>query len=164
MAFSVLAGLLCDPAAALTNEPWTGIVTWVVDGDTLRIKPLTGGKPLSVRIRGIDAPEICQSGGNASRDALSGRVMGRTVRVSGKARDAYSRLVAEVSVDGQDVAHWMVVQGYAWSNSSGRSAGPYGAQQAQAQAARRGIFAPGPGGNAAIQPAVFRSQYKSCYK
>ena len=157
------ASLSCAPAAAVTSEPWTGVVTFVVDGDTLRIRPLTGGKPFKVRLSGIDAPEICQDGGVASRDALSTRVMGRAVRVTVKTRDAYSRLVAVVAMDGQDVAKAMVLQGQAWSNGYRRSAGPYGAQQAQAQAARRGIFAAGASGSAPVQPAEFRKLRKSCH-
>ena len=155
--------LTCTPAAAVTSEPWTGVVTFVVDGDTLRIRPLAGGKPFKVRLSGIDAPEICQPGGLASRDALSGRLMGQAVRVNVKTRDAYSRLVAGVALDGQDVAQWMVLQGQAWSAGYRQSAGPYGAQQAQAQAARRGLFAPGASGHTPVRPAEFRKSRKSCY-
>ena len=156
--------LTASPATARPSGAWTGVVTFVVDGDTLQIRPLSGGKPLKVRLSGIDAPEICQAGGAASRDALSGRVMGRAVRVSVKTRDAYSRLVAGVALDGQDMAQWMVLQGQAWSSGYRRSDGPYHAQQAQAQSARRGIFAASASGALPIQPAEFRKQRKSCYE
>lgn len=163
LAVSATVGLWFTSAAAMTSEPWTGVVTFVVDGDTLRIRPLAGGKSFKVRLSGIDAPEICQPGGLASRDALSARVKGRAVRVNVKTRDAYSRLVAGVALDGQDVAQWMVMQGQAWSNGYRRSSGPYGVQQAQAQVAQRGIFAPGASGGAPVMPAEFRRQRKSCH-
>ena len=161
---AVFAGLLGTAGAATASEPWTGVVTWVVDGDTLHVRPLSGGKPVSVRISGIDAPEICQAGGVASRNALRARVLGRAVRVTGRARDRYSRLVAGVAIDGHDVALWMVVQGQAWSNRSRRSAGPYGVQQAQAQAARRGLFASDASGSMLLEPSAFRKQHKSCHR
>ncbi|MDP3310892.1 MAG: thermonuclease family protein, partial [Polaromonas sp.] len=52
-------------------QPWQGTVTRVSDGDTLWVRPAAGGKPLKVRIDGIDAPEICQAGGRAARKALA---------------------------------------------------------------------------------------------
>lgn len=42
---------------------WLGIVTYVIDGDTLYVRPVEGGTTVNVRIDGIDAPEICQVGG-----------------------------------------------------------------------------------------------------
>jgi micrococcal nuclease len=164
LAAATVLALPFTSVSAKTSEPWTGVVTFVVDGDTLHIRPLAGGKPFKVRLSGIDAPEICQSGGLASRDALSRRVMGRAVRVDVKTRDAYSRLVASVALDGQDVAQWMVLQGQAWSYGYRRSAGPYGAQQAQAQAARRGVFSVGTGLRTPLRPDEFRKQRKSCYR
>ena len=164
LTIGLLASLLALPAAALAGEPWSGVVTWVADGDTLRVKPASGGAPVSVRIRDIDAPEICQSGGAASREALNGRVRGRAVKVSGKARDAYGRLVAGVTVDDQDVGQWMVLQGQAWATGRRPGTGLYAVQQAQAQAARRGIFGLNQGAGAPVSPAVFRKQHKSCYR
>ncbi|MDO9358012.1 MAG: thermonuclease family protein, partial [Polaromonas sp.] len=61
---------------------WQGTVTHVTDGDTLWVKPSSGGKALKIRIHGIDAPEICQTGGQASRAALAVRVRGRPVALT----------------------------------------------------------------------------------
>ena len=44
------------------------IVTYMIDGDTLYVRPVEGGKTVSVRIDGIDAPEICQIGRQQARE------------------------------------------------------------------------------------------------
>ncbi len=152
--------VVCGPALASSGPAaWTGTVTYVVDGDTVRVRPPGGGKPVSVRVYGIDAPEICQAGGEASRDALARRVLGRQVAVIGKHRDDYGRLLAQLREGGEDLGGWMVGHGQAWSHRFRRDAGPYGNEQALAQAGRRGLFA---GGGAALYPADFRKQHGPC--
>ena len=153
---------LAQPSAAAAphRDQWSGVVTYVVDGDSVRVRPLQGGKPVSIRLDGIDAPEICQSGGAASRDALKRRVLGLQVIIEGKSRDDYSRLLARVMLNGDDVGARMVKDGYAWSYRYRGSAGPYAAQQRLAESARRGVFADG--GAAAVYPAVFRKQHGAC--
>jgi micrococcal nuclease len=133
----------------------------VVDGDTLRVRPPGGGKPLSVRIEGIDAPEICQAGGTASRDALMRKVLGQRVMVHGRRHDDYGRLLAKVTLKEEDTGQWMVAQGLAWSYRYRADAGPYASQQRRAKAAGLGIFAPSQG--PAMRPAQFRRQHGSCY-
>ena len=147
-------------AAALHPDPWPGVVTYVVDGDSVRVRPLQGGKPVSVRLDGIDAPEICQSGGDTARDALKRRVLGLQVVIQGKSRDDYGRLLARIMVDGDDVGARMVKDGHAWSYRYRGSVGPYAAQQRLAESARRGIFAETSA--AAVYPAAFRKQHGAC--
>lgn len=139
---------------------WQGVVTQVVDGDSLHIRPDHGGKPVSVRLEGIDAPEICQAGGARARAVLRQRVLKQRVTVSGYARDMHARLVARVNLRDEDVGRYMVLQGQAWSYRWRRDPGPYAAEQQQAAAARRGIFA---GGVApAMNPRQFRRQHGPC--
>jgi len=147
-------------AAAPHRDRWSGVVTYVVDGDSVRVRPLQGGKPVSVRLDGIDAPEICQSGGVVARDALKRRVLGLQVVIEGKSRDDYSRLLARVMLNGDDVGARMVIDGHAWSYRYRGSTGPYAAQQRLAEAARRGIFADTSA--AAVYPAAFRKQHGAC--
>ncbi|MHB1198678.1 MAG: thermonuclease family protein [Polaromonas sp.] len=161
-----LAALLAggSPARAATpfEAAWWGVVTYVVDGDTVHVRPDDGGKPVSIRIDGIDAPEICQPGGAASRDALGQRALGQRVAVQGRQQDDYGRLLARIVLNDEDLGQWMVAQGQAWSYRYRRSAGPYATQEGGAQAARRGIFSP-MDGVAAVYPRVFRKQHGSCY-
>jgi micrococcal nuclease len=139
-------------------QPWHGTVTRVSDGDTLWVRPAAGGKPVKVRINGIDAPEICQAGGRAARKALAARVLGRRLGVFARGQDDYGRTIASLELEGEDVGGWMVSQGQAWSYGFGRDGGPYAAQQARAQAASRGLFAD----RAALAPRLFRKRHGPC--
>ena len=141
---------------------YSAVVTRVVDGDTVWIRTVHHAKPVKVRIVGIDAPEACQSGGRASSDALYRRLMGQSVTVSAttsRSRDVYGRLLAKVDLRGEDIGHWMVLNGYAWSYSYQRKPGPYTVEQSQAVAARRGLF----NDASAENPRLFRKRHGSCY-
>jgi micrococcal nuclease len=149
-------------AARPPSSAGSGVVTYVVDGDTVRVRPPGGGKPVSVRITGIDAPEICQAGGIASRDALMRRVLGQRVVVYGRRHDGYGRLLAKLTFKGEDTGLWMVAQGLAWSYRYRANAGPYAVQQRRARAAGLGIFSPSHGAPP-VYPAQFRRQHGSCH-
>ena len=151
-------------SAAPDAAVWHGKVSHVVDGDTIKVRPAEGGKPLSVRLRDIDAPEICQAGGKASREALKALVAGREVAVNGRHHDDYGRVLARITLDGRDVGEVMVVKGQAWSYRYRKNPGRYAAQQAEAEAARRGLFAPQAGGDEPVHPRDFRKQHGSCYR
>jgi micrococcal nuclease len=149
----------------------SGVVTRVVDGDTVWVKAETravsargtpDGEILKVRLLGIDAPEICQLGGLEARDVLRGHVLGQTVTLtspSSRSHDDYGRLLANLDKQGEDVGRWMVRRGQAWSYSYRRNPGPYGVEQAQAQAAGAGLFAQG----SAENPRSFRKRHGSCH-
>ncbi|MEO7400588.1 MAG: thermonuclease family protein [Polaromonas sp.] len=147
-------------AAPRPQAAWSGVVTYVVDGDTLKVRPPDGGKPLGIRLEGIDAPEICQAGGRLARDALKRRVLGQRVAVHGRVRDDYGRLLARITLDGEDQGRWMVANGQAWSYQYRGSAGPYAAEQRRAQLARAGIFsAPA---RDVVNPRAFRKRHGPC--
>jgi endonuclease YncB( thermonuclease family) len=115
----------------------------VVDGDTLA----AGGERL--RLIGIDAPEmgqLCESSGagyhcgEQARAAL-GRIIGSgalTCRANGV--DRYDRRVVRcVNADGQDIGAAMVAAG--WAMAYRQYATDYVAQEAEARAHGRGIWA-----------------------
>lgn len=116
-------------------------VTRVSDGDTLWVKPLTGGKYRKLRMDGVDAPEICQAGGKAARDALSRRVLEKVVVVREKWRDDYGRPLVSLRLGDEDVAGWLVSEGHAWSYRWRHSRGPYAELEEQARHGRKGLFA-----------------------
>ena len=145
--YGVLAGLLlCLMGLALpvlarpSMTVWTGTVTYVSDGDTLWVRPERGGAPRSVRVDGIDAPELCQTHGEAARAALVGQVLGQTVQVRVRQHDDFGRALAHVSIHKRDVAGWLVSQGHAWSYRYRGRTGPYTAQESQARAHHLGLF------------------------
>ena len=149
-------------ASTHSARVWSGVVSYVVDGDTVWVRPEEGGKPLSIRVDGIDAPEICQPGGVASRDALMRQALGQRVTVHGRLHDAYGRQLARMFLGGDDLGEWMVTQGLAWSYRYRNDSGPYARQQGQAEAARLGLFSPAQGPRP-VYPRVFRKQHGRCF-
>lgn len=145
-------------AKSKSYSEWQGVVTHVSDGDTVFVRPAAGGKPVKIRIDGLDAPEICQAYGHASRQALHDRVMGQGVSVDGRRSDNYGRVLARIRWQQVDVGEWMVRQGHAWSYRYRRDPGPYATQEAQARTAQRGLFADA----GALQPRDFRKRHGSC--
>ena len=136
---------------------YTGVVTHVTDGDTLWVRTSTHGKPRKVRFQGIDAPESCQNWGTQATAALTQRVQFKTVQLNTRARDDYGRMVATVTLDGDDVGRWMVANGHAWSYHYRRNPGPYAAEESRARAAGHGLWS-----QPAIEPREFRKQHGAC--
>ena len=150
---------VCVAHAASTGSDWQGTVSHVTDGDTLWVRPLGGGEPRNIRVQGIDAPEICQLYGETARSALTAQVLGQWVQVDVQRVDQYGRLLARVTLQGQDVGAWMVTQGHAWSYRYRRDGGPYAAQESQARSQGRGLFA----STDAERPRDFRKRHGSCH-
>ena len=147
-------------ATAATRDIHSGVVTRVVDGDTVWVNTSPSEPPLKMRIQGIDAPEICQAGGVQAQNALKNEVLGQNVTIISSAHDDYGRTVGTLYWQGQDVGRWLVANGHAWVYSFRNKQGPYSDDFAQAQAARRGIFSEA----TAEEPRLFRKRQGSCYK
>lgn len=151
------------PAAAQTlsappTQTWAGVVTYVVDGDTVYVRPLSGGIARSVRVLGVDAPEICQDGGPAARDALQARVSRRRVQVQVQGTDDYGRDLGIIYLGPEDIGQWMVQRGYAWSYRVRQNPGPYAQSEHHARVLGRGVFAlPAP-----ENPRDFRRRHGPC--
>ena len=141
------------------SETLTGLVISIPDGDTLWVQPDNDRSPRKLRLLGVDAPEICQAGGIASRDALIRLIGHRRVSVTAKYVDVYGRDLVRIQMNGQDVAAQMVRSGHAWSNRWHKSLGPYAAEEAFARQAKVGLFAqPTP-----ELPRDFRKRFGTCY-
>lgn len=91
--------------------PYNAKVVAVHDGDTITVRTT---ETVKIRLDGIDAPELKQAHGQASKQALSGLVFGKTVEVVPKNKDRYGRTVAQIKADGIDVNNEMVKSGAAW--------------------------------------------------
>lgn len=147
------------PVAALPQpRSYLATVVHVTDGDTIWVRPSWGGRPLQVRIQGIDAPESCQPFGGQAHKALQQRLLRQRVRVDERGRDDYRRTLARLQWSGQDVGHWLVFSGLAWSYRYRRDPGPYAGAQAQARQARRGLWA----ARQPVEPARFRKLHGPC--
>jgi len=140
-----------------SSERVSGLVTYVADGDTVYVRMQERQEQQAVRLLGIDAPEICQDGGPRARQVLHELVHDQRVDLELQGQDTYGRLLARVFSQGRDIGREMVRQGQAWSHAHNGSAA-YGAEQEQARAARRGLFAqPSP-----EPPYRFRRRHGSC--
>jgi endonuclease YncB( thermonuclease family) len=154
-----LLGLFLLSPPTWASEVFTGLVTYITDGDTLWVQPDGGEPQRKLRLQGIDAPELCQDGGSASRAELVRLIGQRWVSVTVKYNDDYGRGLAHIEVAGEDVAATMVRAGQAWSNRWHSSLGPYAAQEANAREAKVGLFALA----TPELPRDFRRRHGSCY-
>ncbi len=92
-------------------------VVEVIDGDTLEVR--VDGTVERVRLIGINTPESGECFADEARDALVDLVAGEQVRLEQDVseRDTYGRLLAYVSVDGEDVNTALVRNGFAIARS-----------------------------------------------
>lgn len=142
---------------AAAPPAFEAVVFRVSDGDTAWVRP-DDGAPVKVRLLGIDAPEQCQAHGAAATAALASRVLHRRVRIEGRARDDYGRLLAHIVLEGEDLNGWMVRSGHAWGLRPGRRRGRYADEHREAVRAGRGLF----GDPLAVSPWEFRRRHGAC--
>jgi|GEM_PF-1257291 endonuclease YncB( thermonuclease family) len=154
----------CHPARvqrAPTSSPragdegvFDGPVTWVSDGDTLRVR--VRGNEMDVRLADIDAPERDQPYGWEAKLALIDLVRGRHVVLVPRDVDQYGRIVAYVWVEDLDVNRELVKRGAAWFYPEyARSADLYDEEQ-RARDARVGLW--GLPVNERVEPWEWRRQ------
>jgi endonuclease YncB( thermonuclease family) len=86
------------------------IVTRVVDGDTIEL-----GNGETVRLAGIDTPEVGECGYETATNDLADLVLGKRVRLamSGEDRDSYGRLLRYVDVGRRDAGLQLIESGRA---------------------------------------------------
>lgn len=142
------------------DKQYTGRVTSVADGDTLRVTDSHGARH-KIRLAYIDAPELQQAHGQASKRALSAEALGRIVSVEVFETDRYGREVAKVGIDGRDLNLNQIRQGHAWHYVSiaKRRQGKadyaaYAEAEARARQAAVGLWR----GRKALPPWDFRRQ------
>jgi len=91
----------------------SGRVVGISDGDTFTL--LTSEKQqVKIRLAEIDAPESSQPYGNKSKQALSGLIFGKDIRVVVQTTDRYGRTVGRPYIGKLDVCEEMVRVGAAW--------------------------------------------------
>lgn len=131
----------------------TVLVTRVVDGDTLEVRPAAGGKETRVRLIGVDAPEL-HSRETGRADFWAGEARRYTEsRAEGKAvtlrleqtetRDRYSRLLAHVYVSDADNLNLQLVrdgQAYADRRFPHTMRSQFERAENEARRAKRGLW------------------------
>lgn len=127
--------VLTAPAAA---EFFEGRVVKIVDGDTIDV--LVGRETRRVRLFGIDTPERGQPWASQAKQALARRVFGKEIRVNDVATDRYGRTLGEVYADNVCVGCELVREGNAWVYRHYTDDPVLYLLEAEARAARRGLW------------------------
>lgn len=127
-----------------------GRVSYCHDGDTCTVYLNGDSRSTTVRLAGIDAPEVSggvdhtgQPYGQEARDFLNGRIKGKRVMIHKIATDMYGRTLGEIYYGKRLVDIALVKGGYAeaykWADGVNRAA--YRSAEATAKAASIGIWA-----------------------
>lgn len=130
-------------AAPSSGNAVSGTVR-VVDGDTIDI---AGQR---VRLEGIDAPEMGQSCarrwfvgtwdcGGAAAKALQSLIKGQIVTCENRGADKYGRMLGVCFAGNVEINRRLVRDGHAWAFV--KYSEIYAADEAEARAAKRGVFA-----------------------
>jgi endonuclease YncB( thermonuclease family) len=131
---------LLASSAAFALETLEGRVVRVVDGDGVIV--LVGEERLNVRLADIDAPELRQAYGVASRQSLAALCGGELAKLEPRSRDRNRRVVGRVTCGGVDAGAEQVRRGMAWVFERYAPAGsPLYAVQMGARGASRGLWA-----------------------
>jgi endonuclease YncB( thermonuclease family) len=145
---------VCVGALPASADNLSGQVS-IIDGDTLEIHGTR------IRLWGIDAPEssqLCRNDeslqyrcGAKAANELDAFIARRPVDCSPVSLDQYGRTVAVCSIDGVDLANWLVLNGLAldWPTYS---KGKYAKAQRDAEHAGRGMWA-----GSYVEPWLFRA-------
>jgi micrococcal nuclease len=128
----------------------------IKDGDTIEI--LQDGKPLRVRLHGVDAPEKNQDFGTRARQYTSDLVFAKRVELEVKDTDQYGRTVGIIYLaDGRSLNEELVSAGFAWHYKAYSKDQKLADLEAAARRARRGLWA----GANPIPPWEFRKKRRS---
>jgi endonuclease YncB( thermonuclease family) len=88
-------------------------VVRVADGDTIEAIPAGEQRPIRIRLHGIDAPESDEVFSREAIALLRTLLFDRRVHVAGRDLDRYGRLVARITVAGEDASAALVRAGLA---------------------------------------------------
>lgn len=96
---------------AIIYAPWETTmakVKKVIDGDTIR----TDATTKTIRIKKLKCPELKEEGGEEARDYAVDRLLNKEIKLIAEPHcDIYSRILADVEIDGVDFADEMIELG-----------------------------------------------------
>jgi endonuclease YncB( thermonuclease family) len=107
-----LVALVLWSVPAFAQERFAGRVVGITDGDTISV--MREGRSVRVRLEGIDCPERGQDFGQRAKQFTSDMAFGKDAAIEVRDIDRYGRLVARVTVDGEEVSLALVRSGLAW--------------------------------------------------
>lgn len=139
-----------------------GKVINVHDGDTVTLLD-QNNKKTTIRLQGIDAPELKQAFGAAAQENLSRMVLGKQVTIYWTKVDKYRRTVGTIMLDGRDINIEQVKAGVAWHFKKYEDEQPpvdrrtYAAAEQQARTAGLGLWSDAK----SIAPGDWRQEAKA---
>lgn len=114
-------------------------VTKIHDGDTCDVVG-ADGVPFTIRLAGIDAPELAQEYGHEARDVLIALIGPRTVSLSELGKDKYGRHLAQVYCGETWINKEMLLRGAAWAYLAGKHFDDFKNAEALAKSKRLGLW------------------------
>ena len=114
--FKIFLALLCFFAVPVSAWGWQAEVVRVVDGDSLVILRGDNGKKETIRLFGVDCPELGQPFGEEAARLARAVVFGKKVSVVALDVDGYERTVGAVVCleDGVTLQDELLKAGLAW--------------------------------------------------
>ena len=120
-------------------HPGTFRVVRIIDGDTL-IAIGADQLELTVRLRGIDAPERDQPHGLQATNALLSITESKDINMANVTKGKYGRYVAGIFVNGLSVNQEMVRRGHAWCDRESHLGSELRYLQESAQKTQLGLW------------------------
>lgn len=108
---AILAGAGLMNVTRRTVEP-TEKVLEIVDGDTFFI-----GNHQSIRLKGLNAPELENCYGPESQKALENLILNKQVLIKEPVVDPFKRILAIAYIDGKSVNEYLIKNGFAYYRS-----------------------------------------------
>lgn len=110
----LLLFIILTVSPALSNVI-TGKVVSVSEGDTITILDQYNIVH-TIRLYGVDSPEIGQAFGNSAKQYTSSQTTGKRANVTPYDTDTYGRTVGVADVSGLNINRSLIEAGYAWKN------------------------------------------------
>lgn len=130
--------LACPAQAEDEPERVTGVITGVLDGDTLRVQLRSG--PTVVRLAYVDAPEMRQPDGIEAARALYAKLPGTRVKLEVLSEDPSGWMTAVVYDGDDNINAWVVKEGHAWVDRAQATDPSYCFFENAARSVKRGLW------------------------
>ncbi|MBF0420441.1 MAG: thermonuclease family protein [Magnetococcales bacterium] len=143
LSFIILIALFIQgfiPVPLRAAEQWEGVVVYVLDGDSIKVK--VDGRVKVVRLKGIDAPEKGQPHAEEASLFVRHLTLHQPVTLKVFGLDKYERVLAEVTMkDGLNLNQEIVRRGLAWQHIAYSKDKTLRSLEREARDARLGLWA-----------------------
>lgn len=127
----------------------------VQDGDSVKV--LVDKTTVKVRLEGIDAPELGQSYGKKSKEALKNLIINKNITIRKTGTDKYNRTLGIVLLNNESVNAKQVADGWAWHYKKHSNDKDLARLEETAKKSKKGLWA----ANNNIPPWEYRARKKS---